>query len=221
MSYVYMKALEKKAEKYDRGIGILTFGKLPKIKQEIAENYIQLNDKLLDIGMGTGTFTILCAKRGAQVTGIDFSEKMLKVAQENINNAGVDKKIQVIRMPIINLDKQFLDKSFDIITAILCFSELYSKEQDYALDQIFRILKDDGQFILVDEVKPKNFSKKILYFIIRIPIAFINFLKAHISTKRLKNLEEKLVGHKFTIIEQKLYLYDSLILMRLKKQSNK
>ena len=221
MSYVYMKALEKKAEKYDRGIGILTFGKLPKIKQEIAENYIQLNDKLLDIGMGTGTFTILCAKRGAQVTGIDFSEKMLKVAQENINNAGVDEKIQVIRMPIINLDKQFLDKSFDIITAILCFSELYSKEQDYALDQIFRILKDDGQFILVDEVKPKNFSKKILYFIIRIPIAFINFLKAHISTKRLKNLEEKLVGHKFTIIEQKLYLYDSLILMRLKKQSNK
>ena len=221
MSYVYMKALEKKAEKYDRGIRILTFGKLPKIKQEIAENYIQLNDKLLDIGMGTGTFTILCAKRGAQVTGIDFSEKMLKVAQENINNAGVDEKIQVIRMPIINLDKQFLDKSFDIITAILCFSELYSKEQDYALDQIFRILKDDGQFILVDEVKPKNFSKKILYFIIRIPIAFINFLKAHISTKRLKNLEEKLVGHKFTIIEQKLYLYDSLILMRLKKQSNK
>jgi len=221
MSYVYMKALEKKAEKYDRGIRILTFGKLPKIKQEIAENYIQLNDKLLDIGMGTGTFTILCAKRGAQVTGIDFSEKMLKVAQENINNAGVDKKIQVIRMPIINLDKQFLDKSFDTITAILCFSELYSKEQDYALDQIFRILKDDGQFILVDEVKPKNFSKKILYFIIRIPIAFINFLKAHISTKRLKNLEEKLVGHKFKIIEKKLYLYDSLILMRLKKQSNK
>ena len=221
MPYVYMKALEKKAEKYDRGIRILTFGKLPKIKQEIAENYIQLNDKLLDIGMGTGTFTILCAKRGAQVTGIDFSEKMLKVAQENINNAGVDKKIQVIRMPIINLDKQFLDKSFDTITAILCFSELYSKEQDYALDQIFRILKDDGQFILVDEVKPKNFSKKILYFIIRIPIAFINFLKAHISTKRLKNLEEKLVGHKFKIIEKKLYLYDSLILMRLKKQSNK
>ena len=221
MSYVYMKSLEKKAEKYDRGIRILTFGKLPKIKKEIAENYIQLNDKLLDIGMGTGTFTILCAQKGAQVTGIDFSEKMLKVAQENINNAGVNEKIQIIKMPIVNLDKQFLEKSFDTITAILCFSELYSKEQDYALDQIFRILKDDGQFILVDEVKPKNFSKKILYFIIRIPIAFINFLKAHISTKRLKNLEEKLVGHKFTIIEQKLYLYDSLILMRLKKQSNK
>jgi len=221
MSYVYMKALEKKAEKYDRGIRILTFGKLPKIKQEITENYIQLNDKLLDIGMGTGTFTILCAKRGARVTGIDFSDKMLKVAQENIKKENLQEKIQIIKMPIINLDKQFNDKSFDKITAILCFSELYSKEQDFALDQIFRILKDDGQFILVDEVKPKNFGKKLIYFIIRIPIAFINFLKAHISTKRLKNLEEKLEDHKFKIIEQKLYLYDSLILMRLKKQSNK
>jgi ubiquinone/menaquinone biosynthesis C-methylase UbiE len=221
MSYVYMKSLEKKAEKYDRGIRILTLGKLPKIKQEIAESYIEPSDRLLDIGMGTGTFTMLCAKKGAQVTGIDFSEKMLKVAQENIKNEDLQDKIQIIKMPIINLDKQFNDKSFDTITAILCFSELYSKEQDYALDQIFRILKDDGQLILVDEVKPKKFGKKLLYFIIRIPIAFINFLKAHISTKRLKNLEEKLEDHKFKIIEQKSYLYDSLILIRLKKQSNK
>ena len=216
-----MKSLEKKAEKYDRGIRILTLGKLPKIKQEIAESYVEPSDRLLDIGMGTGTFTMLCAKKGAQVTGIDFSEKMLEVAQENIKNEDLQDKIQIIKMPIINLDKQFNDKSFDTITTILCFSELYSKEQDYALDQIFRILKDDGQFILVDEVKPKKFGKKLLYFIIRIPIAFINFLKAHVSTKRLKNLEEKLEDHKFKIIEQKLYLYDSLILIRLKKESNK
>ena len=221
MSYVYMKSLEKKAEKYDRGIRILTFGKLPKIKQEIAENYVQLNDTLLDIGMGTGTFTILCAKRGAKVTGIDFSEKMLKVAQENIKNEGVNENIQIIKMPIINLDKEFMDNSFDTITAILCFSELYSKEQDFALDQIFRMLKDDGQLILVDEVKPKKFGKKLLYFFIKIPLVFINFLKAHISTNPLKSLEEKFEVHKFVIIEQKLYLLDSLILIRLKKQLNK
>ena len=215
-----MKSLEKKAEKYDRGIRILTFGKLPKIKQEIAENYIRPKNKLLDIGMGTGTFTILGAKKGAEVTGIDFSEKMLKVAKENIKNEGVDDKIQVIKMPIINLDKQFMDKSFDTITAILCFSELYSKEQDFALDQILRILKDDGQFILVDEVKPKKFGKKLLYFFIKIPITFFNFLKAHISTNPLKNLEEKLLDHNFKIVEQKLFLFDSLILMLLKKQLN-
>jgi ubiquinone/menaquinone biosynthesis C-methylase UbiE len=213
-----MKSLENRAEKYDRGIRILTFGKLPKIKQEIAEKHIQLNANLLDIGMGTGTFTILCAKRGAKVTGIDFSNKMLEVAKENIKSENLDEKIQIIEMPVINLDTKFMDKTFDTITAILCFSELYSKEQDYALDQIFRILKDDGQFILVDEVKPKNFGKRILYFLIRIPIAFFNFLKAHISTNALTNLEEKIEEHKFKIIEQKLYLFDSLIFMRIMKR---
>ena len=73
MSYVYMKSLENKAEKYDKGIRVLTLGKLPKIKKYISENYVEKDDTLLDIGMGTGTFTILCAKKGAKVTGIDYS----------------------------------------------------------------------------------------------------------------------------------------------------
>ncbi len=217
MSYVYMKALENKAEKYDKGIKLLTLGKLPKIKQEIVDNYIEKNNILLDIGMGTGTFTILCAKKGAQVTGIDFSEKMLEIANRHIKDEELNGTINIIKMPIVNLDKQFSDNSFDKITSILCFSELYQKEQDYALDQIARILKDNGEFILVDEVKPKNILKKILYFMIRIPISLINFLKAHISTKPLKNFEEKISEHNFQVIEEKLYLLDTLKLIRIKK----
>jgi len=75
MSYVYMKALEKKAEKYDKGINYLTLGRLPKIKMYISDNLMHKNENVLDIGMGTGTFAILCAKKGANVTGIDYSEK--------------------------------------------------------------------------------------------------------------------------------------------------
>ncbi len=217
MSYIYMKSLEKKAEKYDKGIKTLTLGKLPKIKQYIVENYINVNDNILDIGMGTGTFAILCAKKGAKVTGIDYSEKMLKVAKKNINDEGINGAINVIKMPVIDLDKNISDKSFNKVVSILCFSELYSKEQDYALDQILRIIEDNGEFILVDEVKPKNLWKRILYFIIRIPLAFINFLKTHVSTKPLKNFEEKLEEHNFQVIEEKFYLLDTLKLMRIKK----
>jgi len=215
-----MKALENKAEKYDKGIKTLTLGKLPKIKQYIVENYVEDNDELLDIGMGTGTFTILCAKKGAKVTGIDFSEKMLKVAKKHMEDEELNGAITIIKMPVVDLDKQFSENSFDKVTSILCFSELYQKEQDYALDQIARIMKDDGEFILVDEVKPKKILKKVLYFMIRIPIAFINFLKAHVSTKPLKNFEERLNDHNFQIEEEKLYLLDTLKLMRIKKQTS-
>ena len=215
-----MKSLEKKAEKYDKGIKTLTLGKLPKIKKYIADNYIKENETLLDIGMGTGTFTVLCAKKGAKVTGIDYSEKMLEVAKKKIEEKGLDGSINIIKMPVVELDKKFSDKSFDKITAILCFSEFYIKEQDYALDQIFRILKDTGEFILVDEVKPEKIRKKILYFIIKIPIAFVNFIKVHVSTKPLKNFEDRLKEHNFQIIEKKLYLLDTLKLMRIKKHMN-
>lgn len=217
MSYVYMKSLENRAAKYDKGIKTLTLGKLPKIKQYIVSNYLDKEEDLLDIGMGTGTFAILCAKKGVKVTGIDYSEKMLEVARNNIETEGLNESVKVIEMPVVDLDEGFPDNSFDKITAILSFSEFYFKEQEYVLDQIFRILREDGEFILVDEVKPKKFWKKVLYFLIRIPLVFITFLKSHLTTKPLKNIEERLKDHRFQILEDKLYLLDSLKLMRTKK----
>lgn len=217
MSYVYMKALEKKAEKYDKGINYLSLGRLPKIKKYISSNLVHKNEKLLDIGMGTGTFTILCAEKGVDVTGIDFSDKMLKVAKENIKQKGLIERINIIKMPVIDLDKQFADKSFDKITAILVISELYRAEMDFCLDQIYRILKDDGEFILVDEVKPKKIWKKIVYLFIRLPLVIITYFKTQLTTRVLKNIEETLDHHKLLVIEERNYLLDSLKLFRLKK----
>jgi len=217
MSYIYMKSLEKKAEKYDKGIKILTLGRLPKIQQYIVDNYLKKDEILLDIGMGTGTFAILCAKKGLNVVGIDFSEKMLDIARKNIEKEDLTETIKIIKMPVIELDEKFADNSFDKITAILIFSELYFKEQEFCLNQIFRILKENGEFILIDEVKPKIFWRKVLYFIIRIPLALITFIKAHVSTKSLEDIEKRLENHNFLIIEEKLYLLDSLKIIRLKK----
>lgn len=217
MSYTYMKSLEKKAEKYDKGIKILTLGRLPKIKQYIVDNYLKKDEILLDVGMGTGTFAILCAKKGLNVVGIDFSEKMLDIARKNIEKEDLTETIEIVKMPVIELDEKFADNSFDKVTAILVFSELYFKEQEFCLNQIFRILKENGEFILIDEVKPKIFWRKVLYFIIRIPLALITFIKAHVSTKSLEDIKKRLQNHSFIIIEERLYLLDSLKIIRSKK----
>ncbi len=212
-----MKALEKRAEKYDKGINSITLGRLPKIKNYISSTLVHKNEKILDIGMGTGTFAILCAEKGAFFTGIDNSDKMLEVARKNIELEGLTERIQIIKMPVIELDKQFSDKSFDKITAILILSELYRAEQDFCLNQIYRILNDDGEFILVDEVKPKKIWKKIVYFVIRVPLVIITYFKSQLTTQSLKNTEKRLESHNFSLIEEKHYLLDSLKLFRLKK----
>lgn len=213
-----MKSLENKAERYDKGINTLTLGKYPKIKQYIADNYLYEGENLLDIGMGTGTLAILAANKGLDVTGIDYSEKMLNVARRNIKERNLSQQIKIKRMSIINLDKEFKNKSFDKVTAMLIFSELYEKEQDFTLDQIYRILKDTGEFILVDEVKPKALWKKILYFIIKVPLVVLTFLKSQLTTKALNNFENRLEKHRFDIISEKYYLLDTLKLLRIKKR---
>jgi len=45
--------------------------------------------KVLDVGCGGGILTEAMARRGAQVTGIDLSEKALRVAELHLNESGL------------------------------------------------------------------------------------------------------------------------------------
>lgn len=71
MAVVFMKWLETSPDKYDRGIQLLTLGRLTPLKKRIASQYIQPGNHVLEIGCGTGTLSLLMAERGAQVTAID------------------------------------------------------------------------------------------------------------------------------------------------------
>ncbi len=218
MSYVYMKALENKATRYDRGIKLLTLGNLPRIKKLIVEKYLVSSEHILDIGMGTGTFAVLAAlRKKVNVIGIDKSEKMLAIAKHHINEAKVQEFVHPMLLPVVEMDTEFLDETFDKVIAILSLSEMYQNEQDFCFKQIYRVLKPNGQFIIVDETIPRKWWKKILYFTIRLPLAFITFLVTNLSTKSLKNINNRLLENNFILLEEKKYLIDSLSLIRAKK----
>jgi len=78
---IYMKILEQTPGKYDRGMRILTFGRIDRIKQEIALTQIEAGHEILEIGCGTGTLAAMMTARGAHVVGIDISESMLAAAR--------------------------------------------------------------------------------------------------------------------------------------------
>ena len=65
--------------------------------------------KVLDVGCGTGLFAWSAAKKGANVTGIDFSEEAIKIAKkrQNIANLKFEKK-----------DVKEIKEKFDVIVSI-------------------------------------------------------------------------------------------------------
>jgi cyclopropane fatty-acyl-phospholipid synthase-like methyltransferase len=217
LSSVYMRALEHRAEKYDAGMQTLTLGRLTMIKEYVTENLVQSGDRILDIGVGTGTFSIMAAKKGATVTGIDNSEKMLSVARSNLEREGLADSVILIHLPIVELDRQFPDHSFNKITAMLVFSELYLQEQEYCLDQVARLLEEEGEFILVDEVRPRSLLKRLAFYIVRIPLAIAAYFRTQLTTHPLSDITDLLKENGFVVVEERYYLFNTLRLLCLRK----
>lgn len=72
--------------------------------------------RILDIGTGSGLLAIELARvlnRDFQITGIDISEDMLDLAQKNIDQAGLSRKIMLKVSSSSAIP--FPDKSFDIV----------------------------------------------------------------------------------------------------------
>jgi ubiquinone/menaquinone biosynthesis C-methylase UbiE len=53
--------------------------------------------KYLDIGCGSGRYAVNLAKLGAEVTGLDFSDAMLKLAKEYSEDEGVASKVRLVK----------------------------------------------------------------------------------------------------------------------------
>lgn len=209
-SYVLMKLLESSERRYDMGINLLTFGNARRIKDEVASRFISKNDQVFEIGVGTGTLAILCAKQGAYVIGIDVSRKMLEIAKRKVEEARLTGNIDLKNMGVVEMDKHIPDCSFNKVVGTLVFSELSEDEQRFALKESFRILKPNGKIILADEVKPLSYGKKFLYYVIRVPLAAITYLFTQTTTRPVKNLEQKIADAHFKIEHTSRYFLDSL-----------
>ncbi|MCH1982690.1 MULTISPECIES: class I SAM-dependent methyltransferase [Ruminococcus] len=101
------------------------------------------NTKILDVGTGPGFFAILLAKEGYQVTAVDQNAEMLRCAQENARQAGVD-----ICFLQTGDELPFADGSMDMIVARdVTWMQL---EPEKVLESWYRILKKDGCLLYFD-----------------------------------------------------------------------
>jgi len=100
--------------------------------------------KILDIGCGTGTHSILFAKKGFQVSGIDISQAMITHAKVNAEREGVKVNFFVEDMRNFNLREKF--------DACLYLHSFYylteNSDIERALNSLIRHLKFNGIVVI-------------------------------------------------------------------------
>jgi len=98
--------------------------------------------KILDLACGEGYNSRIMARKGAKVTGVDFSNKMIGYAREQ------DKKdklgIDYFLGNAGNL-RIFKNNTFDIVTCFMALQDM--KNYKSAINEVHRILKKKGRFV--------------------------------------------------------------------------
>jgi 2-polyprenyl-3-methyl-5-hydroxy-6-metoxy-1,4-benzoquinol methylase len=97
--------------------------------------------RVLDAGCGHGYYSLLLAKKGAIVTGIDISEKNIELAKKNASNTSVNCQFLVCDMQDLSI---FDSDTFDLVTSSIVVG--YLDDLKKAFLEVFRVLKPQGIF---------------------------------------------------------------------------
>jgi ubiquinone/menaquinone biosynthesis C-methylase UbiE len=176
MATVFMKWLERRPADYDRGIRLLTLGRLEAMQHLIVEELVQEGTRVLEVGCGTGALTVAMAKSGAKVSAIDISPGMLAEASKRIKKEDVEEHVDLQRMDAVMIDELFELQSFDLIVSSLALSEMSERGRRYLLKSARKLLAPDGKLAVLDEVKPASGGSRLLFNIVRAPLQLLTWL---------------------------------------------
>jgi len=130
---------------YDLINTILTLGFDKSWRKKAANNLI--GTSVLDLGSGTGAaFDQLL---NFETTAIDPDKKMLELNTFENKVLGIAENLP------------FEDNSFDNVFCTFVWRNV--SDTNKALDEIFRVLRPGGKFVLLDMTRPKNSSLKLLH----------------------------------------------------------
>ena len=104
------------------------------------QKYLKKGSKILEIGAGTGRYSIALAKMGYNVTAVELVENNLNVLRENAK--GLD-NLKSYQGDALNL--QFEDNSFDVVLCLGPMYHLFNKnDKDRAISETIRVCKPKG-----------------------------------------------------------------------------
>lgn len=207
---VYMKMLEQTPAKYDRGMRLITLGRIDRLKKLIASQWIEPGQDVLELGCGTGSLAAMMIERGASVLGIDVNNAMLTEAQSNAP-AGDFGHLSAVEIESLGHER------FDRVVATLSLSELTEDELAVVLPGVVEVLRPGGRFVIADEVEPDATAKRLLTRLVRLPWAAVTFLLTQSTTRALAGIKPRLEASGFHVLHDERHLAGTLALIVAEK----
>jgi SAM-dependent methyltransferase len=99
-------------------------------------------ERVLDVGCGTGNAALLAAMRGAAVTGVDLSARLLDVAAGRAAAAGIEgtwRTGDATALPVP-------DGAFDATLSV--FGVIFARPPEEAVAELVRVTAPDGRIVL-------------------------------------------------------------------------
>lgn len=123
-----------------------------KKETEFLKNFINANDKILDVGCGTGIHAVLLTDNGFEVDGLDLNKEMLEIAKTRL-------KTNLYWQNILEID---ISKKYNMIISMFAvFNHL--KDTDELMRGLMNLkqLLHDGGKIIIDLHNPQSSGSKI------------------------------------------------------------
>ena len=131
----------------------------------IAQARIAAGQRVLDLGAGTGTLTVMIKQTcpDADVVGLDGDPRVLTLAREKATAAGVAIRFDHGLATALPYD----DGTFDRVLSSLMLHHLTTDEKQRALGEAWRVLRPGGELHVLDFGPPQNAPAWLISLIFR------------------------------------------------------
>lgn len=216
-SFLYMKILESSPERYDRGLEILSRGRIGKVYERISAEVSGKGKEILDMGCGTGNLSMACAEIGAKVTGIDINSGMLEIAGKKVAGSGLEERLSYREMGVAEMRSAFGAGTFDGCVSCLAFSEMTAGEQSYAIESAYYLLRPGGMLVIADEVLPSSLARRIINSLLNFPMKLIAYILTQSTTRPLGDIVPDFKRAGFEKIESERLWNDTFLIVKGRK----
>jgi demethylmenaquinone methyltransferase / 2-methoxy-6-polyprenyl-1,4-benzoquinol methylase len=157
------KMFDTIAGKYDRLNSLLSLGMDTGWRKKVLKIVAEKNPQtILDIATGTGDMAILLSATNAgYILATDISTGMLKVADEKIAALNLQDRIKTSVQDTEHLE--LTDNSFDAVT--VCYGIRNFENLSVGLAEIYRVMKHNGFFVILETSVPTNWVMKSGYWV--------------------------------------------------------